>query len=217
MNELGCPDLESLAELGRLPEGDPHRAHVDGCARCRARLISLAVFVDPASDDLPDSEWRTAEAELGRRRVRDGLVPPVRELSAQRRRAWGSRSWRPALAFAAVLLAVSGAWIGLRGRHEPVMRSADGAEWAPAIVQHGGALTLTWRAVPEANRYRVRFIDATLEPIATLEAGAALEVRVRADSLPTGLSRGQSVMVQVDALSGTDSIASSRAVPLQLP
>ena len=55
-----------------------------------------------------------------------------------------------------------------------------------------------------------------LEPRLKRDAYGA-EVRVRADSLPNGLARGQSVMVQVDALRAGDTIATSHAIPVRLP
>ena len=211
-----CPDFEALASLSRLPAGDARRAHLEGCARCQARLLSLEEFLAPSSDDLPEDEWRAAEAELRRRRAHDGLVAPSRGVGSVRR-SRTLTAWRPAFAAAAAIVIVAGAWLVVRGRHEPELRGVPGGDWVPTVETRGPIATIAWRALPGADNYRVVFLGASLEPVATLDVGPALEARVPRDSLPAGLSHGQPVMIEVNALHGPDPVAVSRAVPMKLP
>ena len=212
-----CLDLEALASLSGLPAGDPRRAHVESCPRCRARLVALEEFVAGTGSDVPDAEWLAAKAALERRRVSEGLAarpatPPVV------RPTWTRALWRPVFAAAATLVLVSaGVWWTTQSRHEPALRAVPGDEWTIAVGTREAAVTIAWLASPGADQYRVVFLDASLEPVATLEVGAALEATVRRDSLPGGLSHGQAVMVEVHALRGAEAIARSRAVPITLP
>jgi hypothetical protein len=212
-----CLDFETLAALSDLSADDPRRVHVESCPRCRARLIALKEFVASSGSDVPDAEWRAAEAELRRRRVSDGLVsPPARPPAV--RRTWTRAVWRPVFAAAASLVVVlAGAWWVMQSRHEPALRALPGDEWIPSVGSRGAAVTIAWRATPGADQYKVVFLGASLEPVATLEVGPALDARVRRESLPGGLAHGQAVMVEVHAFRGPDVIAQSRAVPLTLP
>ncbi len=212
-----CPDVEALAALSGLSADDPRRAHVESCPRCRARLIALEEFVAASGSDVPEAEWHVAEAELRRRRVSDGLVsPPARPPAV--RRTWTRAVWRPVFAAAASLVVmIAGAWWVVQSRHEPTLRALPGDEWIPSVESRGAAVTIAWRATPGADQYRVVFLDASLEPVATLEVGPALEARVGREALPGGLAHGQAVMVEVHAIRGPDEVARSRAVPLTLP
>jgi hypothetical protein len=212
-----CLEFEALASLSGLPAGDPRRVHVEGCPRCRARLIALEEFVAASGSGVPDAEWRVAEAALRRRRVSDGLVSPPAAPPAARR-TWMRAEWRPVLAAAAAVVVVSaGSWWVTKSHHEPALRAVPGDEWTLAVGTREAGVTIAWLAAPGADQYRVVFLDASLEPVATLEVGPALETNVRRDSLPVGLSHGQAVMVEVHAFRGADAIARSRAVPLTLP
>lgn len=211
-----CLDFEALASLSGLPGGHPRRAHAESCPRCRARLLELEEFLAGSGSDVPNAEWRVAEAELLRRRVSDGLVAPAAPPVV--RPSWARAMWRPMLAAAATLVLVSaGMWWAGQNRHEPAMRNVGGGEWTPSVVIGKAGVAVGWPATPDADQYRVVFLDASLEPVATLEAGSALEALVRGDSLPEGLAHGQAVMVEVHAYRGAEAIARSRAVPLTLP
>jgi len=109
-----------LGMLGDAATGEVER-HLAECAQCREELAALErldALVSPAEQyTAPEGMWHG---------VRAGMKP--------RRRPWWE-AWRvapkPALAMAAaMLLAVSGIWIGLRGG--PVETSAEevlGAEY----------------------------------------------------------------------------------------
>ncbi|MGH7740656.1 MAG: hypothetical protein ACRENS_01390 [Candidatus Eiseniibacteriota bacterium] len=216
MNDLNCPKIEQLSELNRLPAGDSRRSHLDGCARCQARLIALNDFVAPGELELSEQELRSAEQELSRRRELGGALQSFapRGSSSRLGRLF---SWRPALAAAAVLIAVAGMWMMMRPGGEPALRGARDGDWQPKIDSGGGATIIRWSAVAGADGYRLEFFDASLQPIAHLDAGAVLTSRLAADSLPAGLHAHSEVLVRIDALRGSDVIAESRGTPLRVP
>jgi hypothetical protein len=217
MKAAQCPSLEKLAELGRLPRGDAGRAHLDGCARCQAQLLALDEFTTSAESDLPGHEWRDVESELLSRRERDGLVASERTRVTPLRRVWRLPALRPVLGAAAALAVVMVAWMVMRPADDPVMRNIEPGGWQPTIATSDGAVTLRWDAVPEADGYRIQFFDGTLQPVASLATGQARTARLDAGSLPAGLPSRQAVVVQIVALRGEDSLATSQAVSLRLP
>ena len=111
---MRCAEVkEKLTEyqLGLLGEADAAalRLHLDDCAACRKELAALErmdALIAPAEPlSAPDGMWIAVHARMKPRQV-----------------AWW-RSWvqapRPALAMAAaLLLAVGGIWLGLRGTPE---------------------------------------------------------------------------------------------------
>lgn len=200
-----CPDYETLAISNRLPAGDARRAHLDGCAICRAKVAALAEFERDAGASAADDD---AMAELSRRRVRDGLVPgePPRVVPL-RRAAWPGR----VLAFAALFVAVFGAWFAMRANHPPQMRATDEAPWRPSVERAGREVVLRWSARAQADDYRLRFYDESLTRLGEIDAGVRLEWRLDRDSLPGGV---RARAVEVTVMHGGDSLAVSRIVSL---
>ncbi len=96
-------------------EADRVREHLSGCEQCREELAALErldELVGPAEEHTaPDGMWHRVQAQM-----------------KPRRRRWWQAWWespKPALAMAAaVLLAVGGIWLGLRG--SPMEPSSSG-------------------------------------------------------------------------------------------
>jgi hypothetical protein len=215
----GCPDFETLATWRDLPASDERRTHVESCPRCRARLAALDEFVAPSADDLPAGEWNAAREELRRRRPADERLssrPFAVDVAARR----APSRWRFARlvgTLGAVVAVGAVAWFGLRARPAPALRESGPTAWAPTVERRGGTIRIAWPAVPQADAYRLLVSGPSLEPVATLDAGARLETELRVDSLPAGLAPHRAFVVQAEALRGTDVLATSRAVPLRIP
>jgi len=231
-----CIPIEELGRVAALPQDAPERAHLETCARCRSLLAMLAEFESPT---VSRQGARFADADAQLRATIAGLAggdpdsvsePEPRESRVRARAPWfGWRlpSWprrRLAFAFASlVVVALAGTSLYRTLAHDPQMRAASpGTPQATPFVaaaarQVAGGAELSWSAERGADRYRVVFFDASLNEVARLDAGAATTLLLRADALPAGLSHGQSVGWQVEALAGDDLRARTPTRPLLVP
>ncbi len=226
-----CHTEAELAALTDVRPGDPRRAHVDGCPRCRARLVEYHAFI-AAPPEVPARDLQDADARLGTfldREVAGAVVRshPASDSLGERLRAW----WRspvaaPALAMASVLVLAGGVALvtivmrAPRGGpaavpEESVMRG-DEADVLRLAVQarapEGGA-RLRWSAVPAAERYEVQVFSATLEPLTRLDA-ARDTVFVFAPERLAAIAHDETLLVSVRALRGGAPLAESRLEPL---
>jgi hypothetical protein len=207
-----------------------------------ARERALAAFVEPGP--LPETA-RSEEAEAQllaglERELGVKLDEPARAARARGPasdpagggvRAFFSRlvagpAWRPALAIAAVLVVVAGAWTLFspgRPGEEPRLRGSSGdpgTGWnagATAVPVGNGALRLAWNPAPGATRYAVVFLAADLSEVARVDDVAATELVLERDALPAGLARSTDVLWRVTAYASGDEIARSTASPVTLP
>jgi hypothetical protein len=228
-----CIPVEQLGRVAALPAGDPEREHFDSCARCRSLLVMLAEFESPtlarsgARFSDADAHLREAIAEL----VHEGEPDPVPNAEARASRSRTRDSWlsrllpawpRPAYALAALaVVALAGTLLVRTTVREPRMRDASPGA-APAFAanpvrQVADGAALSWTPVAGADRYRVVFLDATLAEVASLDAGAATTLVLRADALPAALAHGASVAWQVEAFAGADLRAKTPARALVVP
>jgi hypothetical protein len=211
-----------------------------------ARERALAAFVEPGP--LPDSA-RTEDAEtqllaalereLGvkldepartARALRPASDPAGGGVRASFARLFAGPAWRPALAVAAVLVVVAGAWSMFLAPEragepadEPRLRgseTSDGtwnAEPRVGILVPSGSRILHWNAAAGATDYTVVFLAADLSEIARVEHVAATTLRLNKDALPVGLESSTDVLWRVTAYAGADEIARSTASPVTLP
>jgi hypothetical protein len=173
-----CPPIRELLQLG-VPEtapSDPRWRHVNGCPRCRSLLRAYVAFTAP--DEPADGNSETAERLRG---VLEERIRGTETARSSRRRAGG---WLhllvPAFGAAAIL---AGAFLLLRDEvpwspHATVLREQPGVATRGMLATHpphlldGGGLELRWRPFPPADSYRVRLLDAGLQELGALAAGA---------------------------------------------
>jgi hypothetical protein len=219
----GCIPLESLDEALALPEGDPRRAHLASCPRCRALVDNYRLFTAP--DDEDATHALAAEGRLDAYREQwlgraSTAVAPARRGARPGWRSLFAPTLRPAWAAAAVVV-VAGAvllWPRLapeRGRI--VLRGSEREPLALAQPEFlaSGAVRIAWQPVADADSYQVRFYSTGFAELARLPKVSATHVEAPADRLPADYRQGGLVLVRVVAFKGPDEIAHSRAEGLR--
>ena len=223
MSAPECFQVEQLEAVAAWPDGDPRRRHLDGCARCRARLAEYRAFVAPP--DVPEhARLEEADARLAAMLERELAVAPhpARAAVAARSAPWWSRLFAPpsrpawGLALTVLVIVAGGAWWASR----PGTSVMRGARVRAGLETHASvsdsAVVLTWKPVEGAERYQVRFYSTDLAELATLSAPAT-RLDLRHGALPDPLPGGVTVLWQVAALRGGDTIATSRTRSVVLP
>ena len=214
--------------LRALPEDEVAdlRAHLDGCADCRAELASLeaVVAVLPASA-LPveapaavkGSVMSVVEAEADL--LRAAGPPADRPAAARRRRGVRGLFPRPAVTAAAAAGALAlGTAIGAvvidgdsgnqdRDARIVAARIADPAlPGARAEVQlEGRQATLVVRGMPPPPRSRVYQVWIKSAGASPVPAGATFSLRNGRVDIPLAVRRGQSVLVTHEPVGGSPS------------
>lgn len=211
------PDCLSIERLGRYADGaltpDERRreeSHVVTCPNCQAELALLQAFATPSVRDDEAEAVRWGVEQLRRRepeifeggRLKD--VPVRRWLSIER--------LRPALALAAVLLALVGGYYlstqGVPGLPTDIGSSPETTRaLAVSLVGPIGDQTavparLQWQPVSGAARYRVRLSEVDRHEIwssDTLDAAIDLPADVRARIVP-----GKTLVWQVTAYTASN-------------
>ena len=222
-----CLDPEAIAEVMRLPESDPRRAHLSGCPRCRARLLLMERFLD--SDSVPDgADLRDARRRLARALEQeiDGRGPSS---SRSFTRPWISRladsllrpAWKPAVGAIAVaaLMLLTLRWTGepLPWRDHAIDLRDQTTTPAnvpfPLAPTRGadGSLTLRWKPCAGADSYEVIVFGTGLKEKARFHAGAGAELRLDPEQV-AGLSGAP--FYTVAALSNGDEIGRSEPMTL---
>ncbi len=213
---------QRLDELLALPEGDPRRERALADPAVRALYDSYRTFMAADTTGVPGLD--RADDALARLRgamIMDGGAD-VRVPASARVDSRGDTPWwralfapalRPALAFAVLVVAAGAAWFAMRpGTPEGVVvlrgnRGGD-LQLLPARGTERG-VQLTWRRVPEADRYEVVFYTSQLTQIATLGETADTTALVPR-SMRTMLQRGGTeVLYRVVARSAGDEIEHS--------
>jgi hypothetical protein len=226
-----CIPVEDLGRILALPEGDPGRAHLEGCSRCRSLAEMLVEFARPGVavaesgfaevDDL----LRTTIADItgvGEEPARAEAPSPVREFVPEpRRRAWFGFP-QLAGAFAALAIVAVAGVVMLRSHGAPpVMRGAPAAganTFAEAAAREvAGGVEFTWTPVAGATAYQVIFLDESLREVARLAPVPGTSARLESGRLPAPLLHGSSVGWEVEALAGSDRFAVSRTLALRVP
>ncbi len=180
MNPTPCIAPEEVGAVLALPAGDPRRAHLDTCPRCRALATAHRAFLEPpappagARPDDADARltaWRERffAAPDGAPAATPVAVRPAEARRSESRGGWATLlapAWRPAWAFAALVIVVGGALVMMR-RPESTLRGGapaavtiEVARWLP-----DGGVRLAWHGSPDAARFEVRLYSTALEPL----------------------------------------------------
>ena len=220
-------DLRQLDELLELPEGDPRRDAMLRDPAVRALYDSYAAFMQAESAGVPGLD--RAQDALSRFRgehIAGGAVEAREERPRAVRAKPGpsfwerlfSPGWRPALAFAALVIVAGAVFLTMQPRRPSnvvVLRGGRGGEMEllPARVTERG-VELTWRSVSDADSYEVLFYTTKLEQLATLGETAETTATVPA-SMRTLMARGDiEVLYRVVARRQGDELSHSPVVTL---
>ncbi|HEX6455082.1 MAG TPA: anti-sigma factor [Solirubrobacterales bacterium] len=155
--------------LGALEPGEAaeFERHLGGCERCRAE----GRWLEPALQTLPESVERLEPPP----RLRESLMAEVRadaRPAKEPRRGW-SWGWKPALAFALVILAVAGV-----AGYEIGKGGEEGGGGASTIVSRQ-ADGITLKMVREGNGGTLQLVNVhQLPPKKVLEAWVRREGKV---------------------------------------
>jgi hypothetical protein len=238
-----CVNVEELEAVRALPAGDSRRLDVETCPRCRAMLNAYVEFLEdrsiPAGVDHERAAMRLAQAF--ERALLESLATPLeRSTHANARRpervptarAW----WMPLLgaragwAVAAVLVIALGFYAGARWRApmtgaEDVLRATPdslmSAQRRVPLLQEPrptpSGIELHWTTVAGADAYRVVFLNADLEEIASAGPGPDTTFVLVAGSLPSGLAAGRAYGWEVEALQGGFSLSRSTTSVVNVP
>lgn len=227
-----CAAMEDLAALLKLPPQDPRRRHLDGCPRCRARVVTFLEFTE-APNDVPRDLLLDAETKLDaalRRELALGGDPRGEDAAAPFRR-WLASLTLPRSGFAwvgaaAVVVAVVAAVrifaprpeepFLLRGSEEHVAPGASTALALRAVPAEGG-VDLSWSAVPGADAYEVRIYGTNLEEIVRLRPTPEARLILKRTDLPVSAAPGAVVLWKVVALRDGDPLSESAPSQLRLP
>ncbi len=200
-----CHPHETLAAISELAPGDLRRTHLDGCPRCRARLVAYRAFMAgdlPSGLDLDPSILGAARSQLDAVMTREiygtDLLPAGRSGLHTRLVNLAAKSWRPALAAAAVLVLV----FGLKTNQVPLNLPlpSPGTESLlrgtversqtdyPLRVEPGpdkGTWHLAWEAPERTTASAVVLYDTDLAEVARLDAGEAEEFLLQSEMIST--------------------------------
>ncbi len=205
----GCPSEEALGEVASLPATDPLRIHSEDCPRCCALLAGSAEF---------ESAMRETVSEGS-----PGTLRVPHPAPSFRQRLWAP-TMRPAWALAALALLLGGYlyWpqLAMLGSAIRARRSETPSEieWAAAIeYRAGGGVHLSWKAVPEAERYEVRLYGESFEELDRIGAGGETAQLLPPDRMPQAYRDGGTILYRIYALRGADEIRTSTAGLLAKP
>ncbi|HET8567197.1 MAG TPA: anti-sigma factor [Solirubrobacterales bacterium] len=202
--------------LGGLDSGEAaeFERHLEGCERCRAEMR----WLEPAVQTLPES----VERQDPPRRLRESLMAEVRadaRPAEQPRQRW---SWRPALAFAVVILALAGVagyeiGKGGGGAERTVLSTHEhGIEVKMVREGEGGTLHLADLHKLPPNKV----LEAWVRREGTVEAVPALLVPDRkgqAEATIADMSGVDTVMVTEEPQGGSEEPTTPAIVTISVP
>ncbi len=211
MTDSRCIPVEELARVRGLPEDAPERAHIVSCPRCRATLLALAEF-ERADENLPAAAGAPRAHERLDRAIASLTAEPAASASGPAggwlRRLFAPPAMRFATGFAALAVIAAGAWLATRPateRSAPAERVVRGeAPGTGAVVRTlDDGWVVTWAPVEGADGYDVVFLDRDdLREVARVEGVREARLELRRAALPAGISPGESLLVEVDAMTG---------------
>ncbi len=165
--------------------------HLDGCERCRAEMR----WFEPALQTLPES----VERQKPPRSLRENLMAEVRADVRPAKKPRPRWSWRPAVAFAAMVLvvaAVAGYEIGKGG---------GGEEGARTIVSRSHGVTV--KMVRQGDGGTLRLVGVhQLPPTKVLEAWVRREGKVEPVPALFVPDRKGRASTQIEDMSGVDTV-----------
>lgn len=238
MNE-SCIQIDDLARVVALPEGDPGRRHLDNCSRCQSLADMLREFA--VSEERP--------AEAGLEQVDDRQITTISDITAvpvtpaaiakpshpresapapvpspaRRRRLWFEFTGRQLVGAAMALLVVNTVgmviWRAKTPAKPELTFPSSGAPgfFTQSVEEMPGVVVLKWSKVRRATAYRVIFRDPSLRVLGGLAPTGTTYFRLESWTLPTGLKHGRTVGWEVEALAGNDLLMVSSTRALRVP
>ncbi len=186
-----CIPMEALGTLDELAPDDPMRHHVASCPRCAAAMIAYREFVRvdvPHHANVRDADARLAEFIAARIERAD-----THAVSSPRPRWFELRAWRVAAVAAAVAIVAVGVFNLLPKPEGSVVRGVVREDFvvnAPRMLGDG-RVTLSWKAVTDADAYRVVFLGDDLSEVHRTAATTELHVTVARDVMGAAATRWQ--------------------------
>ena len=179
--------------LGALEPGEAagFERHLEGCERCQAELR----WFEPAVQTLPES----IERQEPPRSLRENLMAEVRADLRPAKKPRPRWSWRPAVAFAAMVLvvaAVAGYEIGKGG---------GGEEGASTVVSRSHGITVKMVREGEGGTLRLTGVNQ-LPPEKVLEAWVRREGKVEPVPALFVPDREGRASTQIEDMNGVDTV-----------
>ena len=179
---LGALEPAEAAEFER---------HLESCERCRGEMR----WFEPAVQTLPESVARQEPP----RSLRESLMAEVRADVRPAKRPRPRWSWRPAVAFAAVVLAVA----AVAGYE--IGKGGGGEEGASTIISHSHGITV--KMVREGNGGTLRLAGVhQLPPKKVLEAWVQREGKVEPVPALFVPDRKGRASTRIEDMSGVDTV-----------
>jgi len=179
--------------LGALEPGEAaeFERHLEGCERCRGEMR----WFEPAVQTLPES----VERQKPPRSLRENLMAEVRADVRPAKKPSPQWSWRPAMAFAAMVLvvaAVAGYEIGKGG---------GGDEGASTVVSRSHGITVKMVREGDGGTLRLTGVHQ-LPPEKVLEAWVRREGKVEPVPALFVPDREGRASTQIEDMSGVDTV-----------
>ncbi|MBU1698710.1 MAG: hypothetical protein KJ970_00170 [Candidatus Eisenbacteria bacterium] len=233
-----CYRIEELGEIADLPDDDPRRAHLAGCAHCQALLASVLAFKNPSV--VPKgAQPQVAAAKLQQildQKLGLGDLPAGGEGELPRRRSapgpfhlFLSRLWRPGFRPAWGLAAICVVAVGfLMIYHHlgeisgPIVTREAATDRVAALSLHPpralseDQFLLSWEPVEGADGYEVLLLDADLNVQLRLPVGSDPAASVEGARLSETFGR-EPILWQVRALQRGEELQHSTPERLRIP
>jgi anti-sigma-K factor RskA len=179
--------------LGALEPGEAagFERHLEGCERCREELR----WFEPAVQTLPES----VERQKPPRSLRGNLMAEVRADVRPAKKPRPRWSWRPAMAFAAVVLAVA----AVAGYE--IGKGGGGEEGASTVVSRSHGITVKMVREGDGGTLRLTGVHQ-LPPDKVLEAWVRREGKVEPVPALFVPDREGRASTQIEDMSGVDTV-----------
>jgi hypothetical protein len=231
MKPGGCFGADEAADVLELPESHPRRVHARTCPRCSALLAEWLAYAAAEPGTVPAADLADAEARLARVLAAEAGVTTARPDAPRAARPEDRPSlWerlmqpamRPALAFGALALVLGAALVVTRTsqrEHSLVLRGMPTGPAQSAVLESAqrvdGKLRLSWRAVPGAETYELRFYSGDLMEVGRVGSLQGTSAELPVATLPFHPEPDAVLLVRLVALAGGDAIATSNAKVIQ--
>lgn len=179
--------------LGALEAGEAagFERHLEGCERCQAELR----WFEPAVQTLPES----VERQQPPRSLRESLMTEVRAEVRPAKKPRPRWSWRPAVAFAAAVLAVA----AVAGYE--IGKGGGGEEGASTVVSRSHGITVKMVREGDGGTLRLTGVNQ-LPPEKVLEAWVRREGKVEPVPALFVPDRAGRASTQIEDMSGVDTV-----------
>jgi anti-sigma-K factor RskA len=210
-----CIAVEEFGDLAKRDAGDPRRAHVEECARCRAGYLNYLSFMGAAGDDANPtlSAARRPLDQLIERESRKLVAGTPRHGVTRLFRSWRFRGFVlvPA-ACAAVLIMYVATRPQNESSEEPLLRSmapAASITLGETAIGADGSLRLAWLPAADATGYQVAVYAGSLRPVYQSPVGEGTETVIPPGALRSVDPGKTALLWRVTAYRGADVVARS--------